>query len=406
MELDAEDTLKHCRQCFSLPDGIVYLDGNSLGALPCAVPARIARSVEEEWGQGLIRSWNTAGWIDLPREVAGKIAWLIGAAPDCVAVTDSTSVNLFKVLAAALSLRPGRASFLSERDNFPTDLYIAEGLNRLLGGDRRLALAGSPEEIADRIDADTAVLMLTHVNYRTGRMHDLAALTRRAHEAGALVVWDLAHSAGAVELQIEAAGVDFAVGCGYKYLNGGPGAPAFLYAARRHLKHAAQPLSGWFSHREPFAFTPGYAPAEDIARFQTGTPPVLALAALDGALDAWAGVTISEARRKSVALTGMFIEVVEALCDGHGLELVTPRQADLRGSQVSFAVRQDGFAIMQALIERGVIGDYRAPDIIRFGFAPLYNRFLDAVLAAETLAAVLSEGIWRHPRFRRRARVT
>lgn len=404
--LDSEDPLAPWRMRFELPEGVVYLDGNSLGAMPVGARERLARTIDDDWAKGLIRSWNAAGWIDLPRQAARKIAPLIGADADCVAVCDSTSVNLFKVLAAALALRPGRRKIVTERDNFPTDIYIAEGLGRLLGDSHRLVFASDPDAIARLVDDDAAVLMLSHVNYRTGRMHDMARLTRMAHEAGALSIWDIAHSAGAVELALEASGADMAVGCGYKYLNGGPGAPAFLFVARRHIGEAAQPLTGWFSHREPFAFDPHYESAAGISRFQTGTPPILSLTALDAALDLWREVPLAELRRKSIGLTALFMEAVETLCNGHGLAIVTPRDPAERGSQVSIAASQDGYALMQALIANGVIGDFRTPNILRFGFAPLYNRYADAVRAAATLSGLLGSGAWKDPQFARRATVT
>jgi kynureninase len=416
LALDAADPLAVHRQAFALPDGVIYLDGNSLGALPRATPARVREVVEREWGDGLIRSWNDAHWIDFPRRVGAKIARLIGAHADEVICADSTSVNLFKVLAAALRLvhrRPqvstrGRRIILTERGNFPTDLYIAQGLGRLLGDAYELKQVGC-DEIADAIDPTVAVLLLTQVNYRTGAMHDLAALTANAHAAGALTVWDLSHSAGAVPVDLAAAGADFAVGCGYKYLNGGPGAPAFVQVAQRHLEaladdRYAQPLSGWLGHRAPFEFDPDYAPAPSIDRFAVGTPSILALAALDSGVDTVLAAGIEALRAKSIALTDAFIESVEQQCGG-AVTLVSPRASALRGSQVCFSHPQ-AYAVMQALIERGVIGDFRAPDVLRFGFAPLYVRHVDAVDAAAALADVLQRGAWREPRFQRGGPVT
>jgi kynureninase len=413
---DADGPLALHPQAFALPDGVIYLDGNSLGALPRATPARVREVVEREWGDGLIRSWNAAHWIDYPRRVGAKIARLIGAPADEVICADSTSVNLFKVLAAALRLvrgRPqvsthGRRIILTERGNFPTDLYIAQGLVQLLDGAYELKQVGF-DEVADAIDPTVAVVLLTQVNYRTGAMHDLAALTARAHEAGALTIWDLSHSAGAVPVHLAAAGADFAVGCGYKYLNGGPGAPAFVQVARRHLEaladdRYAQPLSGWLGHRAPFEFDPDYAPAPSVDRFAVGTPSILALAALDSGVDTVLAAGIEALRAKSVALTDAFIACVEAQCGG-AVALVSPRAATSRGSQVCFAHPQ-AYAIMQALIERGVIGDFRAPDVLRFGFAPLYVRHVDAVDAAAALADVLHSGAWREPRFQRGGPVT
>jgi kynureninase len=416
LALDAQDPLAPLREQFDLPDGVTYLDGNSLGVLPKTAAARVAEVVTREWGQDLIRSWNTAGWIDMPQRIGNKIARLIGAGENEVVVADSTSVNLFKVLTAALNLQrtdaPQRKVIVSERHNFPTDLYIAESLARERGLILRLV---EPDEIPAHLDRDLAVLMLTHVNYRTGRMHDMAALTRQAQEAGALVIWDLAHSAGAVPVDLNAANADFAVGCGYKYLNGGPGAPAFAWAHRSHTavmdaEQLWQPLSGWLGHAAPFEFTPNYRPAAGVSRFICGTPPVISMAALECGVDtvlaAQSQGGMAALRKKSIALTDTFIALVEERCAGHGLTLQTPRDAAIRGSQVSFAREEGGYAIMQALIARGVIGDFRAPDILRFGFTPLYVRFIDVWDAVEHLMQVLASGEWREARFNQRAAVT
>ncbi len=411
MALDAHDPLAAHRAAFALPDGVVYLDGNSLGALPAATPARVAAVIEDEWGRGLIGSWNAAGWLEAPRRVGGKIARLIGARDDEVICADSTSVNLFKVLAAALRLQraaaPGRDVILSERGNFPTDLYIAQAVAASSGGQARLVTVGA-DDLAAQLTERTAVLLLTHVNYRDGRMHDMAALTRRAHEAGALVIWDLAHSAGAVPVDLNAAEADFAVGCGYKYLNGGPGAPAFVYVARRHLQAMAedpfaQPLAGWLGHRAPFAFAPEYEPARGIDRFGAGTPSIVALAALEAGVDTVLAAGIGALRAKSLRLTQVFIDLVEAQCVRLGLRLLTPREPERRGSQVSFAHAQ-AWPVMQALIARGVVGDFRAgedgaPGILRFGFAPLYVRYADAWDAAQALREVLASRAWDDPRY-------
>ena len=402
--LDAQDPLAALREEFALPEGRVYLDGNSLGALPRATPARLAELIERQWGHDLITSWNKHGWVDLPRRVGDKIARLIGAGPGEVVVADSTSINLFKVLAAALRLNPGRSVILSERENFPTDLYMAEGLIGLLGGRHRLRLVDG-EAIAGAIDAETAVVMLTQVNYRSGAMHDLAAITRAAQAKGALMLWDLAHSAGAVPVDLTAAGADFAVGCGYKYLNGGPGAPAFVWVAPRHQERFQQPLSGWLGHAEPFAFAPGYRPAPGIGRYACGTPPVLSLAALEAGVDVLLGAEPAVLREKSLLLTETFILAVEQAAAGLGLGLLTPRERERRGSQVSFR-HASGWPVMQALIARGIVGDFRAPDILRFGFAPLYTRFVDAWDAAAALADILKTGAWDRPDFHRRAAVT
>jgi len=421
LALDAEDPLAALREQFDLPDGTTYLDGNSLGVLPRSAAARVQQVIRDEWGRDLIRSWNTAGWIDLPQRIGDKIARLVGAGPGELIVADSTSVNLYKALTAALNLvrtdAPQRRVIVSERHNFPTDLYIAESLARERGLELRLVDA---DEIPAQLNDTLAVLMLTHVNYRTGRMHRMDELNRAAHAAGALAVWDLAHSAGAVPVNLLGSGPpeeasDFAVGCGYKYLNGGPGAPAFAWAHPRHTarmdaEQLWQPLSGWLGHAAPFEFTPNYRPAAGVARFICGTPPVLSMAALECGVDTVLAAEphggLAALRRKSVALTDLFIRLVEARCGGHGLALQTPRDASSRGSQVSFSREDGGYAIVQALIERGVIGDFRAPDILRFGFTPLYTRFVDVWDATEHLVQVLQRGEWREARFNQRAAVT
>lgn len=402
--LDAADPLAAFGQRFNLPDGLVYLDGNSLGALPRDTPARVARAITDEWGRDLIRSWNTAGWMDMPMRVGDKIGRLIGALPGETVCADSTSINVFKALSAALRLNPGRKVILSEPDNFPTDLYMAQGLTGLLNDGHRLVLK-TPDEIEAALNADTAVLMLTHVNYRSGRMHDMARLTEKAHAVGALVVWDLAHSAGAVPVDLTAAGADMAVGCGYKYLNGGPGAPAFIMVAGRHQARFSQPLSGWLGHADPFAFSVDYRPAAGIGRALCGTPAVLNMTALECGLDVMLEADPGAMRAKSLALTDLFIAEVEARGAGRGLSLLTPREHHLRGSQVSFA-HAEGYAIMQALIARGVIGDFRAPDILRFGFTPLYTRYADVWKAAGVLADILATGAWDRPEFKARKKVT
>ncbi len=404
-QADRTDPLRALRPLFHLPDGVTYLDGNSLGCLTYAARERLRAVADDEWGEGLISSWNKAGWVDLSARVGGRIARLVGAEEGTLVACDSTSVNLFKVLAAALALRPDRRVIVSERSNFPTDLYMAEGLAGLLGQGHELRLADSAEEIDALVDGDTAVLLLTQVNYRTGALHDMAAFSKLAHERGALAIWDLAHSAGALPVHLAADGADFAIGCGYKYLNGGPGAPAFLYVAPRHQGEARQPLTGWFGHAAPFAFQPGYEPAEGVTRFLTGTPSVLGLSALDAALDAFDGVSMEALRAKSMALTDFFVEAVEALCEGHGLVLASPREASRRGSQISFH-HPAAYALCQALIAAGVVGDFRAPDILRFGFAPFYNGFADALHAAETMAGLLASGRHEDEAFQRRNTVT
>jgi len=409
LALDAQDPLAPLRAQFSLPPGVIYLDGNSLGVLPRATAARVQQVVTDEWGQGLIRSWNDAGWITLPQRIGDKIARLVGAGAGELVVADSTSVNLYKVLSAALQITrtdaPQRTVILSERSNFPTDLYIAESLARQHGCSLLLCEA---DQIPTLLDDHTAVLMLTHVNYRTGRMHDMAALTAAAHAAGALTVWDLAHSAGAVPVDLHAAEADFAIGCGYKYLNGGPGAPAFVWAHPRHADRFWQPLSGWMGHAAPFEFTPGYQPAPGIARYLCGTPALLSMAALecgvDSVLTAEAHGGMAALRAKSLALGRLFADLVEANCPA--LTLASPRDEALRGSQVSFSHPEIGYPVMQALIARGVIGDFRAPDILRFGFTPLYLRYVDVWDASMHLQQVLDSGQWREPRFHQRGAVT
>ena len=402
--LDRDDPLKSLRDRFDLPAGVVYLDGNSLGALPKHVAERVHQVVTEEWGRDLITSWNLHGWMDLPSRVGGRIAPLIGAKPGEVVCADSTSINVFKLLAAALKLNPGRSIVLSDSGNFPTDLYVAQGLGELLGGTARLRVVDE-ERLVDSIDKNTAVVMATHVNYRTGRRHDMQAATRRAHEHGALMLWDLAHSAGAMPVELDAVGADFAVGCGYKYLNGGPGAPAFLYVAERHLDSVRPPISGWLGHEAPFAFDLEYRPAAGIERNRVGTPAILNMAALDAALDVFDDVDMNQVREKSVALAEYFIELVEERCGEFSVKLVSPRNAAARGSQVSFRHPQ-AYAVMQALIERGFIGDFRAPDVLRFGFAPLYVRYVDAWDTAAALRDILETGSWDQERFSVKSRVT
>lgn len=409
---DAQDPLAPLRDLFELPSGQIYLDGNSLGVLPKATPARVADCVRKAWGQDLIQSWNRAGWFDLPLRVGDQIGRLIGAQPGQTVAADTTSINLHKVLKAALALRPGRTRIVSERSNFPTDLYIAQGIARESGHQLTLCAA---DGIEAALGDDVAVLMLTHVNYRDGRMHDMAALTRAAHAAGALIIWDLAHSAGAVPVDLLGADADFAVGCGYKYLNGGPGAPAFVWVHPRHVDAAWQPLSGWWGHAAPFAFDPQYAPAAGIARYQCGTQPILSLVALQSGLDAFLTADslggMAALRTKSLALTDLFIELIDDFASAHGLAVVTPRAHAQRGSQVSLSRSDGAYAIVQALIARGVVGDFRAgdaqqADILRFGFTPLYLRFVDVWDAAQQLREVLESAEWQAPQFQQRHAVT
>ncbi len=393
LALDARDPLAPLRDQFDLPEGVIYLDGNSLGARPRASLARAQEVVAREWGQGLIRSWNTAGWFDMPKRLGDRIAPLLGARAGEVVVTDTTSLNLFKALAAALHMQAqgdgaGRRVLVTERSNFPTDIYMAQGLTGWLERGYEVRLVDSVEELPAAIGADCALVMLTHVNYRTGYQHDMAALTRHAHDNGALVVWDLAHSAGAVPLDLHAAGADFAVGCTYKYLNGGPGAPAFIWVPRHHQARFAHPLSGWWGHAAPFAMAPGFAPVDGIGRALCGTQPVVSLALVECGLEVFEQTSMQAVRAKSLALTDLFIELVESRCGAHPLGLVTPREHARRGSQASFT-HPHGYAVMQALIERGVIGDYREPEIMRFGFTPLYTSFADVWDAVEILKDIL-----------------
>ena len=400
--LDRDDGLAPLRNRFMLPAGVVYLDGNSLGALPKATPQRVAEVVQREWGQSLIRAWTEHGWIDLAHRVGDKIAQLIGTPAGSVVAADSTSINLFKLLAAALDQRPDRRVILTERGNFPTDLYMAQGLTALLQRGHELRPVEDP---LAALDHNVAVLMLTHVNYRSGAMHDMATLTRTAHDAGALVLWDLSHSVGAVPLALTADDVDLAVGCGYKYLNGGPGAPAFLYVAPRLQASLRLPLTGWLGHASPFDFAPEYQPAEGVSRAIVGTPPILSLAALEVGIDLMLEAPMPALREKSLRLAALFIALVEQLCGDAGFRLLTPREEPRRGSQVSFA-HDDGYAIMQALIERGVIGDFRAPDVLRFGVAPIYLRYIDVWDAVEVLRDVMTQDTWRAPEYQARRAVT
>ncbi|MES2980460.1 MAG: kynureninase [Pseudomonadota bacterium] len=420
--MDAADALAPLSHLFALPQGVVYLDGNSLGALPRSTAARVADVVTRQWGDGLIGSWNTAGWIDLPQRVGDKIARLVGAGSGEVVATDSTSVNLYKVLSAALDLAarqyPGRKVILSERSNFPTDLYTAQSLCSARGLELKLVDAA---EILAALDTSVAVLMLTHVNYRTGAMHDMKATTAAAHSAGVITVWDLAHSAGAVPLDLRAADADFAIGCGYKFFNGGPGAPAFVWVNSRLVNDTTQPLAGWWGHASPFEFSTGFRPSPGITRYLCGTQPMLALAALDCGVDTLLAAEpfggMAAIRSKSLALTDLFMALVEARCSGHGLGLVTPRDHTSRGSQVSFSRAEGAYAIVQALIARGVIGDFRAgeagqggtaasEDILRFGFTPLYLRFEDVWNAVDHLRDVLQSGEWQRSEFKRKQAVT
>nr|WP_218114808.1 kynureninase [Leucobacter soli] len=409
---DAADPLAGFRDEFLLPEGVVYLDGNSLGALPRAAGERAREVLEQEWGRDLIGSWNKNHWFELPTRIGGKIGALIGGGEGGCVATDTTSINVFKALGAALRIQredhPDRRVIISERENFPTDLYMVEGMVEFLDDGYELRLIDDEASLADELAAsgdDAAVVMLTHVNYRSGRMWDMTGITRRAHEAGALMIWDLCHSAGAVPVDLTAAAADFAIGCTYKYLNGGPGSPAFVWISPKHLERAEQPLSGWWGHRRPFDMAVGYAPAEGAAKFLCGTQPILSLATMEAGIDIALRVDRSALREKSLALTSLFIALVEERLAAHPLTLITPRDEASRGSHVSFR-HPEGFAVMKALIAEGVVGDYREPEVLRFGFTPLYVGYADVWDAVEAFRRVLDEELWRAPEFQQRGAVT
>jgi kynureninase len=406
--LDANDPLRHTRERFTLPDDVIYLDGNSLGALPRATLAHLANAVETEWGRGLIRSWNEAGWVNLAQRVGAKIAPLIGAAADEVIVADSTSINLFKLLAGVLSLPSiandhKRRIILSERDNFPSDLYMAEGLNALLGD--RYELQWVDGEIANHFSTDTAVVLITQANYRTAHLHNMAALNARAKKAGTHIIWDLSHSAGAVPISLNADDAEFAIGCGYKYLNGGPGAPAYLYAARTWQKKLATPLAGWFGHAKPFDFSVHYAAAPNMSRFLCGTPSILATLALETGVTTFADVAMDEVRKKSLALSDLFWQLMETHCKDFGFTCVSPHEHAVRASHLSFA-HPSAYPITQALIDRGVIGDFRQPNLLRMGFTPLYLRYTDMWDAIMIVREVMLSNAWQAPKYQQRNAVT
>ena len=399
--LDEADPLAFARGRFRLPRGIIYLDGNSLGALPAAAPQALSNTAEQQWGEDLIASWNLHQWIDWPTRIAARLVPILGARASELLIADSTSISLFKLLAAAVRARPGRRTIVTQKRNFPTDLYVAAGLADMLG--LRLK-AVEPEDILPAIDGDTAVLTLTHVDYRSASVHDMRRINDAARSKGALVVWDLSHSAGALELELNASGCELAVGCGYKYLNGGPGAPAFLYVSEGLQEELANPLQGWMGHAEPFAFLDDYRPSEGIVRFLTGTPSILAMAALDAGLATFEGLAMRDIAAKSRSLSQTFIGEVERRC-GSKVRLSSPTDPAQRGSHVVFA-HHEGYAVMQALIARGVIGDFRAPDLMRFGFAPLYNSHAEIVSAAEILGDILEKDEWDQQRFKSRSKVT
>jgi kynureninase len=396
------DLFTRTRALFHIPDGVIYLDGNSLGPLPKAASSRVARTIEAEWGEMLIKGWNLAGWMDWPTRIGDRIGRLIGAAPGSVVMGDTLSIKVYQALASALELNPDRRVVLSDNGNFPTDLYMAQGLLASLGKGYELKVV-EPEAVEANIDETVAAMMITEVDYRTGRLHDMKRLTQKAHDVGAVAIWDLAHSAGAIPVDLTGSKADFAVGCTYKYLNGGPGAPAFIYVAPKHADVVRPALSGWIGHESPFTFDLDYRPAKGVERMRVGTPPIVALAALDAALDAWDGVTMDQVRARSIELSERFIREVEARCPD--LELASPRDPEARGSQVSFRFHE-GYAGMQALIAHGVIGDFRAPDIMRFGFTPLYLSEDEVVRAAEILEEIMRDRLWDTPEHKTRSKVT
>ena len=405
LALDDNDPLADKRQEFVLPSGCIYLDGNSLGALPEAARKRAKEVVEQQWGEGLIKSWNQHNWIDLPTQVGDKIAPLIGAAPGQVICCDSISVNLFKLLSAALAMRPGRHIVLSQSDNFPTDLYMVQGLSQLLGEQRCQLKLVDEQDINDNLNTEVAVLLLTQVNFRTGYLHNMQRITQLAHQQGILVIWDLAHSAGAVPIELDRWEVDFAVGCGYKYLNGGPGAPAFIYAASRHQSALTQPLNGWMGHANPFAFSQQYQAAEGMLRFLSGTPSVVSMSVLDAALEVFDKVDMQLIRKKSCELANLCMALIEQSRLSNTLHLVSPVNDAERGSQVAYA-HPNAFAICQALIARNIICDFRAPDILRIGFTPLYTSYADVWHAVENLQDIVQQGIYRQPQYNQKHKVT
>lgn len=406
---DRQDPLAPLKARFDLPPGVLYMDGNSLGVMPRAAAARAAEVITQEWGTGLIRSWNTAGWFELPSRLGDKLAGLLGAKEGELVITDTTSLNIFKALAASLRIQqkrqPKRRVILSERDNFPTDLYMIQGMIDLLQQGYEMRLIDDELPLDRALDDDVAVVLLSHVNYRSGQMHDMAAVTRQAHERGALIIWDLAHAAGAVPVDLNGADADYAVGCTYKYLNGGPGSPAFIWVAPRHIPDFWQPLSGWWGHQRPFDMTVAYEPAGGIRRYLCGTQPIVSLAMVECGLDVTREADMAEVRKKSLALADLFIALIEERCAGHPLTLVTPRDHAERGSHVSLR-HPNGYEVMQALIARGLIGDYREPEVLRFGLTPLYFGYADVWDAVEILKDVLDSKAWDKPEFKQRSAVT
>ncbi len=404
-ELDANDALADLRGKFRLPEGVIYLDGNSLGAMPGDVPDKLMHTIEREWGKDLIRSWGTADWFAMPEKLGDRIGRLIGAAAGQIVVCDTTSINIYKALRAAMRMRSERSVIVSELGSFPTDLYMIEGA---IGGDGAYSsrlLGRDGEKIEDLLDEDVAVVLLSNVDYRTGRLHDMEAITRSAHDCGALIIWDLCHSAGVVPMKLDDLGVDFAVGCTYKYLNGGPGSPAYIYVSRRHHDSANQPLSGWWGHAAPFAFEPSYKPTEGVRRFLCGTQPILSMKGVEAAMDLFDGMDMTLIRQKSQKLGDTFIRLVEQHPSCRALELASPRDAEKRGSQVSFDF-VNGYPVIRAMIEKGVIGDYREPGIMRFGLAPYYLRYVDLYDAVQIMAKCIEAEVWNIPAYVERETVT
>jgi kynureninase len=402
--MDEADPLAFARARFRIPDGAIYLDGNSLGALPVSTVPRLEDVIACEWGEDLIRSWNKNGWIGLPAQVGARIAPIIGAAANEVIAADSTSVNLFKLAAAAIRHQVPRRVILTERENFPTDLYVLQGLQALLGNVAELKMVDR-DSLVQSFDDGVALVALTHTDYKTGSIHDMAAINARAHAVGAVVLWDLSHSAGAMEVALNHDGADLAVGCGYKYLNGGPGAPAYLFVARHLQEKIVQPLSGWMGHAAPFDFATDYRPANGMERFLSGTPMVIGMAAFEEGLKTFDGISMRGVEAKARALGDLFLSLMEQRCGEAGFTIARPRNGERRGSQVSLR-HPEGYPMMQALIEAGVIGDFRAPDVMRFGFAPLYTRYVDMFDAVERLSQIVQRQSWREKRFATRAAVT
>ncbi len=399
---DAHDELAGVRERFELPEGRIYLDGNSLGALPSAVGPALTELVQQQWGQDLITSWNVHDWWTLPGRVGDRIGGLIGAAPGQVMCGDSTSVQLFQALVAACRLRPGRSVILTDGANFPTDQYLADSVGRLLG---LRVVRLHPSELAEHLDDQVAVVSFSLVDYRTGELFDAGALTRTVQDAGAVMVWDLCHAAGALPVALDAAGADLAVGCSYKYLNGGPGSPAYIYIASRHQRQVDLPLTGWTGHRAPFELAGSYLPADSIERARIGTPPLLSMVALQAALSVFDTVSLDQLRAKSIALSTQVIDFADQRLARFGVEVITPRQPERRGSQVSLRM-PDAYQVCQALIERGVIGDFRGPDLLRLGLTPMYLSATEVHSAMTALAEILADGSYRQARFARRAAVT